>query len=192
MYLTITRPNIIYMVNVQNSNHVGTSMSPLGELYELYHTSSEPQEEGSSIDDMVIFVSKLNLMLGMPVTREIINLLQAIAHILEVALILGCPRNRRWYHAPIRSKYQGRIKLYKRCYNFDHFSKISTSHRLLQCPCIEIIKLLSSSLEIPLFMSIQSTLRLTVSIFGTRLCLESSPPLMRYHLFSLWMSSQRD
>ena len=42
-------------------------------------------------------------MLGMRVTREIVNLLQAIAHILEVTSSLDDSENRRWYHALARS-----------------------------------------------------------------------------------------
>ena len=42
-----------------------------------------PHEEGSSINNMIIFVLKPTLMLGMQVTREIINLLLTISHLLE-------------------------------------------------------------------------------------------------------------
>ena len=37
------------------------------ELYEFQHKSREPQDQGSSIDVMVIFVCKLTMMLGMQV-----------------------------------------------------------------------------------------------------------------------------
>ena len=52
----------------------------------------------TSIDDIVISVSKATLMLDMQVTREILKLLQAIAHILEVTSLPGDVRNKRWYH----------------------------------------------------------------------------------------------
>ena len=106
-------------------------------------------------------------------TREILNLLQAIALTFEVTSSSGNPGTRRWYHAPAQSSS---IKLWLRprgrWYGFDHFSKISAFHLIFQCPCIVIIKPLSSSLEIPPFMSVQSTLRLTATTYETRLCPE--------------------
>ena len=128
---------------------------------------------------MVISVSKPTLTLGMQVTREIVNLLQAIALTLEVTSSPGDPRNIRWYHAPAQSPSIGLwLRPHKRWYGFDHFSKISTFHLLFQCPCIVINKPLSSSPTIPPFMSVQSTLRLTITTYKTRLCLELSPLLM--------------
>ena len=128
---------------------------------------------------MVICVSKPTLTPGMQVTREIVNLLHAIALTLEVTSSLGDPGNRRWYHAPAQSSS---IELWLRprgrWYGFDHFSKILAFQLLFQCPHIVIIKPLSSSPAIPPFMSVQSTLRLTATTYETRLCAESSPLLM--------------
>ena len=150
------------------------------------------QEEGSSINDTIISISKPTLTSGMQVIREIVNLLQAIKITLEVTSSPGDPWNRWWYHAPLQSSS---IELWwrphERWYGFDHFSKISTFHLLFKCPCIVIIKLLSSSPTIPLFMSIQSTLRLTATTYKIRLCPESSPLLMWHHIITLRMSSHR-
>ena len=55
----------------------------------------EPQEEGSYIVNMVIFVLKSILMPSMQVIREIVNILQSIAHILEVTLSPDGSENRR-------------------------------------------------------------------------------------------------
>ena len=52
---------------------------------------------------MVIFVSKPTLMMGMQVTREIINLPSTIAHILEETSSPEDRGNKRWYHALARS-----------------------------------------------------------------------------------------
>ena len=79
------------------------SESTRREFYKFYHTSREPQEEGSYINDMVIFVSKPTMMLGIQVTREIVNLLRTIANILEVTSSPSNHGNRRWYHALARS-----------------------------------------------------------------------------------------
>ena len=73
------------------------------ELYKFKHTSSKPQGEHSSIDDMVIFVFKPTMTSGMQVTIEIVNVLQAIALTLGITLSLDYPKNRKWYHAPAGS-----------------------------------------------------------------------------------------
>ena len=141
---------------------------------------------------MIISVSKPTLMLGMQVTREIVNLLQAISHILEVTSSLGNLRNKRWYHALARSlSMKLWLRLQRRWYGFNHFSNISASLLPLQCPCIVIIIPLSSSLEIQPFMSVRSTLKLIVTTVRTRLCLELFPPIMWHHLISLRTSSRR-
>ena len=151
-----------------------------------------PQEEGSSIDYMVISVSKPTMMLGMQVTREIINLLPAIAHILEVTLSLGdCRSKRRYCTLAWSLSIEVWLRLRGRWYDFDHFSKISTSLLPLQCTCIVIIQLLSLLLAIPFFMSVGNTLRLIVTTFGKRLCPKLSPHLMWHHLINLQTSSQR-
>ena len=88
----------------------------------------------------------------MQVTKEIINLLRDIIHILEVTSSLGGPKNRRWCHA---LAWRMSIKLCLRSRDILrlwYFSKILTSHLLLQCPCIMIIQLLSSSLVICTFL----------------------------------------
>ena len=141
---------------------------------------------------MVISALKPTLMLGKQVTREIVNLRQAIVLTLEVTSSPGDPKNRRRYHAPAKSpSIELWIRPCGRWYGFDHFSKISTFHLLFQCPCIVIIKQLPSSPTVLLFMSVQSTLRLTATTYETRLCLESSPLLMWHHLVRLRMSSRR-
>ena len=123
---------------------------------------------------------------GMQVTREIVYLLPAIAHILEVTSSAGNRGNKRWYHALAQSmSIELWLGLCGRLYGFDHFSKILTSLLPLQCPSIVIIKPLSSSVTIPLFMSVRTTLRLIVTTFGNRLCPELSPMLMWHHLSSL-------
>ena len=48
----------------------------------------QAQEEGSSIDDMVISISKPTLMLDMQVPREIVNLILDFAHVLEGNLVI--------------------------------------------------------------------------------------------------------
>ena len=70
-------------------------------------------------------MSKPTQMLGMQVIRKIINLLQAIEHILEATLSLGGPGNRRWYHAPISIlSTELWLRLHERWYGFNHVSKI--------------------------------------------------------------------
>ena len=128
---------------------------------------------------MVISVSKPTLMLGMQMTRDIVNLLPDVAHILEVTSSPSDRRKKMWYHALARSlSIRLRLRLWGKLYGFDHFSKISASLLPLQCPCIVIIKPLSLSLEILLFISVRSTFRLIGTTFGTSLCQELSPPLM--------------
>ena len=73
------------------------------ELCRFKHTSSDPQGEGSSIDDTVISILKPTLTLGMQMTREILNLLQAIALTFQVTSSPGNLGTRRWYHAPGQS-----------------------------------------------------------------------------------------
>ena len=112
---------------------------------------------------MSISILKPTLTLSIHVTREIRNLLQAIGHILEVTMSPGGRKNRRWYPSLAQSlSIELWLILSKRWYSFDHFSKILESYLFLYCMCIMIIKQLSSSLEIPLFMSIKRTLRLTI------------------------------
>ena len=107
-------------------------------------------------------------MLSVQVTREIVNLLYAIAHILKVTLSPGDRRNKRWYHALAWSlSIRLWLRLHGRWYGFNHFSKISVSLVPFQCPCIVIIKPLSSSFAIPLFMNVRSILRLIVTTFET-------------------------
>ena len=95
----------------------------------------------------------------MQVTREIVNLLLAIAYILEVTSSSNDVK-KRWYHALTQSlSIKLWLKPHRRWCGFNHFSKIMASLLPLQCLYIMIIKPLSSSLAIPLFMSVQSTLR---------------------------------
>ena len=103
MLLALTlRTQLVVLVSLCRNLNESTRR----ELYRFQSTSSEPQEEGSSIDNKVISISKPTLMLSMQVTREIVNLPQAIAHILEVTLSLGDRKNIRWYHALAQSEYQ--------------------------------------------------------------------------------------
>ena len=69
------------------------------EIEGFWHTSSKPQEEDSSINDMVFSKSKPTLKLDMQVIGEIVTVLQAITHILEVTSSPGSLENKRWYHA---------------------------------------------------------------------------------------------
>ena len=73
-----------------------------GALRVLAYIKLAPKR-GSSINNMIISISKPTLMFGMQVTREIVNLLLAIAHILEVTSSPGDRENKRWYHALARS-----------------------------------------------------------------------------------------
>ena len=61
-------------------------------------------------------------MLVMQVAREIINILQAIVHILEVTLSPSDHGNKRWNHALSRSLgIELWVRLCKRYHGFDHF-----------------------------------------------------------------------
>ena len=59
---------------------------------------------------MVISVSKPTLMLGMQVTREIINLLLAIAHILEVISSWQLQKQKVVSCSSMESKYQAMVE----------------------------------------------------------------------------------
>ena len=101
-------------------------------------------------------------------------------------------KNRRWYHDLVQSlNIELWLRLHERWYGFDHFLKNSASYLLFQCLCIVIIKLLSSSLEIPLFLSVQSTMILTATTFKIMLCPDLFLRLMWHHIISLSASSQR-
>ena len=65
------------------------------EIEGFWHTSRKPQKEDSSIDDMVFSTSKPTLNLGMQVIGEIVTILQAITHILEVISSPGSLENKR-------------------------------------------------------------------------------------------------
>ena len=110
-------------------------------------------------------------------TREMINPLKAIIHILEITSSPSCQGNKRWYHAPMEFQIKLWLGPCRRCY----ISIISqnlgiSSPSLMPMHCDD---------QVSIFIARNSTfhehtkhIEIEYHYIHTRLCPELSPPLI--------------